>query len=206
MEGIVPHQHLAARPQLNLFISFLQVGFDHPFTTQTKLLNVSRISKRRCLACHPAFSVGSVLDQCGINVGSVRDQCGISVGSVWDQCGISSVGSMWDQCGISVSAVWDQRCVWDHNLINVNRASCLTHTIFKTNQFSVLSVRSVDKTLRVYIRRAHSQPAAQASLGSETSLSCSTLRCSSARKDSLRGRRIRILSFGAQRWLTSSSG
>ena len=26
LEGIVPHQHLAARPQLNLFISFLQVG------------------------------------------------------------------------------------------------------------------------------------------------------------------------------------
>ena len=67
--------------------------------------------------------------------------------------------------------------------------------------------RSVDKTtLLVYFRKQHSQPAAQAILGSETSLSCSTLRCSSARTDSVRRRRTRILSIGAQRCLTSSNG
>ena len=147
------------------------------------------------------ISVVSAWDQCGISVESVCQRCGISVGSVWDQCGINVGSIMWDQC-VCVSGVGSAVCVGSQ--FNKCKQGLLPHTIFKTNQF--LLVRSVDKTLLVYIRRAPLQPAAQASLGSETSLSCSTPRCSRKRTDSLPRRRIRILSFGAQSLLTSSSG
>ena len=126
------------------------------------------------------ISVGSVWDQCGISVGAVWDQCGISVGSVWGQC-VSGVSAVWDQCGIGVgsdqcgvnvgsimwdqcvyqcvcvSAVWDRRCVWIHNLINVNRAYCPMQYSKLINLAFYRSVLSTRRCLYISEERICSQ-------------------------------------------------